>query len=159
MRPILVNFNERLQKKETVSPERVQQVQQIAKGFREKQSLPPFHTLIGKNKRFISILYVFICAIIKILQRTGNNLPPFLYVSRMRTIVLNIQGYIRDCNIDAWINSSSNFYRSRHPCQRKKGVCQRRFDSCWKCDRGSDHRLWNGNDYQDRRRRRSLRPG
>ena len=38
MRPILVNFNERLQKKETVSPERVQQVQQIAKGFREKQS-------------------------------------------------------------------------------------------------------------------------
>lgn len=37
MRPILVNFNEKLQKKEAVSPERVQQVQMIAKNFKEAQ--------------------------------------------------------------------------------------------------------------------------
>lgn len=37
MRPILVNFNEKLQKKETVSPERIQQVQAIAKSFKEEQ--------------------------------------------------------------------------------------------------------------------------
>ena len=39
MRPILVNFNEKLQKKEKISPERIQQVQSIAKEFREKQKL------------------------------------------------------------------------------------------------------------------------
>lgn len=39
MRPILVNFNEKLQRKEKVTPERVQQVQQIAQNFREKKQL------------------------------------------------------------------------------------------------------------------------
>lgn len=37
MRPILVNFNEKLQKKEEVPPERVQQVQAIAKSFKQEQ--------------------------------------------------------------------------------------------------------------------------
>lgn len=37
MRPILVNFNEKLQKKEEVAPERVQQVQAIARSFKEEQ--------------------------------------------------------------------------------------------------------------------------
>ena len=37
MRPILVNFNEKLQKKEAVSQERVQQVQAIAKNFKQEQ--------------------------------------------------------------------------------------------------------------------------
>ncbi len=37
IRPVLVNFNERLQKKEAVSPERVQQVQSLAKNFKEAQ--------------------------------------------------------------------------------------------------------------------------
>ncbi len=39
MRPILVNFNEKLRKKEPVTPERAQQIQTIAKNFREKQQL------------------------------------------------------------------------------------------------------------------------
>lgn len=39
MRPILVNFTEKLQKKEKVSPERMQQIQTIAKNFREQQQL------------------------------------------------------------------------------------------------------------------------
>lgn len=39
MRPILVNFNEKLQKKEKISPERMQQVQTIAKNFREQQQI------------------------------------------------------------------------------------------------------------------------
>lgn len=47
MRPILVNFNEKLQKKEKVSPERMQQVQTIAKNFREQQQL-----LAGYKKEF-----------------------------------------------------------------------------------------------------------
>ncbi len=37
LRPILVNFNEKLQKKEAVAPERVQQVQAIAKSFKQEQ--------------------------------------------------------------------------------------------------------------------------
>lgn len=37
MRPILVNFNEKLQKKENVTPDRVQQVQTIAKNFKAEQ--------------------------------------------------------------------------------------------------------------------------
>lgn len=37
VRPILVNFNEKLQKKEAVPPERVQQVQVLAKNFKEQQ--------------------------------------------------------------------------------------------------------------------------
>lgn len=37
IRPILVNFNEKLQKKEEVAPERVQQVQALAQSFRQEQ--------------------------------------------------------------------------------------------------------------------------
>ena len=37
MRPILVNFNEKLQKKEEVSQDRIQQVQAIAKSFKDEQ--------------------------------------------------------------------------------------------------------------------------
>ncbi|MCI8483589.1 MAG: DUF342 domain-containing protein [Lachnospiraceae bacterium] len=39
MRPVLVNFNEKMQKKEPISPERIQQVQTIARSFKEKQQL------------------------------------------------------------------------------------------------------------------------
>ena len=39
MRPILVNFNEKMQKKETLSVERIQQVQAVARSFKEKQQL------------------------------------------------------------------------------------------------------------------------
>ncbi len=39
MKPILVNFNEKLQKKEKITPERMKQVQQIAQNFREKKQL------------------------------------------------------------------------------------------------------------------------
>ncbi len=39
MKPILVNFNEKLQRKETVSAERIQQVQQIAQNFRREKEL------------------------------------------------------------------------------------------------------------------------
>ncbi len=37
LRPALVNYQERLQRKEKISPERMQQVQGIAKAFKEKQ--------------------------------------------------------------------------------------------------------------------------
>ena len=37
LRPALVNFQERLQRKEKISPERMQQMQGIAKAFKEKQ--------------------------------------------------------------------------------------------------------------------------
>ena len=37
LRPALVNFQERLQRKEQISPERMKQVQGIAKSFKEKQ--------------------------------------------------------------------------------------------------------------------------
>lgn len=43
MRPVLVNFNEKVQKKEPISPERMQQVQNIAKNFKEKQQLLNTH--------------------------------------------------------------------------------------------------------------------
>lgn len=43
LRPILVNFNEKLQKKEAVSPERIQQVQKIAKVFKEQQQILASH--------------------------------------------------------------------------------------------------------------------
>ena len=39
LRPILVNFNEKVQKKEPLSAERVQQVQTVARSFKEKQQL------------------------------------------------------------------------------------------------------------------------
>lgn len=39
LRPILVNFNEKMQKKEPLSVERVQQVQTVARSFKEKQQL------------------------------------------------------------------------------------------------------------------------
>ncbi|MCI9137511.1 MAG: DUF342 domain-containing protein [Lachnospiraceae bacterium] len=39
MRPVLVNFNEKMQKKEPISPERIQQVQTIARSFKEKQQI------------------------------------------------------------------------------------------------------------------------
>ena len=43
MRPILVNFNEKLRKKEKISPERMQQIQTIAQNFREQQQLLASH--------------------------------------------------------------------------------------------------------------------
>ena len=39
LRPILVNFNEKMQKKEPLSVERVQQVQSVARSFKEKQQV------------------------------------------------------------------------------------------------------------------------
>ena len=39
MRPVLVNFNERMQRNEKLSPERIQQVQTVARSFKEKQQL------------------------------------------------------------------------------------------------------------------------
>ena len=39
LRPILVNFNEKMQKKETLSADRIQQVQTVARSFKEKQQL------------------------------------------------------------------------------------------------------------------------
>lgn len=39
MRPALLNYSEKVQKNEKVSPERVQQIQMIAKNFKEKQQL------------------------------------------------------------------------------------------------------------------------
>ncbi len=39
LRPILVNFNEKMQKKEALSADRIQQVQSVARSFKEKQQL------------------------------------------------------------------------------------------------------------------------